>query len=184
MTSLHRLVAAAFIGECPERIQVNHKNGKKLDNRPENLEYVTAQANMLHRSRVLGKCRRGDHPSAKLTEGDIARIRLEAARGTSQKSLAAAFRVHHQTIWNVVNDRSWRDDPNAPAPKPKRKKTPEPIKQQVCERFASGETIRSIANALGIARANVRTILVRRGFDPARNKTKISRPNSQGMSPI
>src|SRR6476619_6937137 len=36
---VHGLVAAAFIGERPEGYTVNHINGIKDDNRPENLEY-------------------------------------------------------------------------------------------------------------------------------------------------
>ncbi len=36
----------AFVGESD--LDVNHKNGNKSDNRLENLEYVTASANMKH----------------------------------------------------------------------------------------------------------------------------------------
>lgn len=44
---VHRLVAWAFYGPDNGRM-VNHKNGIKTDNRPENLEYVTGQQNMIH----------------------------------------------------------------------------------------------------------------------------------------
>ena len=44
-TSVHRVVAQAFIGECPEGFHVNHKNEVKTDNHPENLEYVTPKQN-------------------------------------------------------------------------------------------------------------------------------------------
>jgi hypothetical protein len=43
----HRLVAEAFLGVSS--LQVNHINGVKTDNRPENLEYVTARDNTVHR---------------------------------------------------------------------------------------------------------------------------------------
>ena len=57
----HQLVADAFIGICPEGYQVNHINGIKLDNRVENLEYVTPLENTLHSINVLGNRRDGEY---------------------------------------------------------------------------------------------------------------------------
>lgn len=45
----HRYVALAFLGIKPTpKHQVNHKNGIRNDNRPENLEYLTSRENTLH----------------------------------------------------------------------------------------------------------------------------------------
>jgi len=44
----HRIVAACFLDNYSEQLQVNHKNGIKHDNRVCNLEMVTNQQNALH----------------------------------------------------------------------------------------------------------------------------------------
>lgn len=45
---MHRLVAMAFIINSDNKQYVNHKNGNKLDNKIENLEWVTNSENMKH----------------------------------------------------------------------------------------------------------------------------------------
>lgn len=45
---VHRLVARAAFGECPPGLVVNHKDGHKLNNHPDNLEYCTIAENIKH----------------------------------------------------------------------------------------------------------------------------------------
>ena len=53
MKFVHRLVALAFVPGWREGLEVNHKNGVKTDNRPENLEWVTHSENHRHSRDVL-----------------------------------------------------------------------------------------------------------------------------------
>ena len=47
---VHRLVYETFIGEIPERMQIDHINNKRDDNRIENLRIVTPKENRAHRT--------------------------------------------------------------------------------------------------------------------------------------
>ena len=58
---VHRMVAAAFLGERPEGMQICHNNGIKTDNRLENLRYDTPQNNC--KDQVL----HGNHCQARKT---------------------------------------------------------------------------------------------------------------------
>lgn len=53
--AVHTLVARAFCNGYEEGLQVNHKDGNKLNNNANNLEWVTAKENVRHSIEVLGQ---------------------------------------------------------------------------------------------------------------------------------
>lgn len=58
-SSIHRLVAQAFIPNPNGMPQVNHIDGNKLNNSVENLEWCTARQNIRHKYDVLGYRQQG-----------------------------------------------------------------------------------------------------------------------------
>ncbi len=109
---IHRLVAEAFIGPREEGMTVNHKNGKKADNRAENLEYLTQGENEQHSFDKLGRVSPGGsrHWNHKITEQDV--IQIIALRPThSLKQLTEKFGVGAPTISMICNRRIWRRVP-------------------------------------------------------------------------
>jgi len=103
----HQLVAEAFIGPCPTDHEVNHKNGKKDDNRKSNLEYLTRLENMRHAHRNgLIRHRLGeDSPNAKLSNKEIVEIRsLYWNKVFNQYQLAGKYGISQGYVSELVNN--------------------------------------------------------------------------------
>ena len=102
---VHRVVAAAFIGPCPDGVCVNHKNGLKDDNRFDNLEYVTPGDNNRHAFRTGLKPRPfGEmNHQAKLSDLQVSEIRnLYRAGGVFQRELAERFKISQAHVSSIV----------------------------------------------------------------------------------
>ena len=103
---IHRLVAEKYISNPENKPQVNHKDGNKLNNCVDNLEWVTNQENRNHAVdndlQVTGeRC-----SWAKLTEENVKEIR--ANPGYENEYWARKFKVSRGTISDVVNYRTWK----------------------------------------------------------------------------
>lgn len=107
---IHRLVAHHFIGRPRKSMEVNHKDGNKLNNNVSNLEYVTHRENMIHALKIgLINTVRGEKCyHSKLTALKVKRIRSLRRKGNTLQSIANIFNVSNQSIHDVVRGISWR----------------------------------------------------------------------------
>lgn len=103
----HRLVYHHFHGPIPDGLTVNHKNGKKQDNRPDNLELATRLEQAQHAIDVLGthisiKERGVNHHSAKLTTDQVREIRRRRADGETCISIARDYSIAVSTVSEIA----------------------------------------------------------------------------------
>ncbi len=109
---VHRLVAQAFIPNPDNKPQVNHKDGNKLNNWVDNLEWVTAEENMKHAAlNKLLNCKNGsDNPFAKHNNDQIhyACKLLETGKYTLSE-ISNITKVKYRTLWGIVNDNKWKE---------------------------------------------------------------------------
>jgi HNH endonuclease/NUMOD4 motif len=108
---VHILVADAFIGLRPFGKTVNHKDGKKSNNRPDNLEYVSIAENNQHAYDVCGKrykMPRGEkNHYAKLVDVEVIEIRRLRNSGLRLRVIAEQFGICIQSVANIAKRKSW-----------------------------------------------------------------------------
>lgn len=106
---VHRLVCETWLDNPLSKKEINHKDGNKLNNAYDNLEWVTKSENGLHAFKnklnvpAVGE-KSGNH---KLTENDIINIRLSKGKKTV-KELSKIFGVNPSHICNIQNNRFWK----------------------------------------------------------------------------
>lgn len=111
--SVHRLVLEAFVGECPEGHQANHKDGNKSYNYVINLEWVTPSKNMQHAIETKlftpsWHTLKGEKSvNAKLKDGEVWLIKKLLWFGIQQKSIAKMFRISRGAIVHIKAERTW-----------------------------------------------------------------------------
>lgn len=108
---LHRLVMMAFQPvDNMEDMEVNHKDGNKLNNSLDNLEWCTASYNQKHAFQLgLQKPRRGEVSNfAKLTSADIDIIFKMKEQGYTQKQIAEFIGCSCSNISYILNRKTWQ----------------------------------------------------------------------------
>lgn len=108
--AIHRLVARAFLGPKPPGLEINHKNGIKADNRPDNLEYVTHAENM-HHAKAIGAFdnhpKGSKHRGSVLTEALVLEMRTKYRNGQPIASIAREYNLVDGTARKAITGETW-----------------------------------------------------------------------------
>lgn len=111
---VHRLVASKYIPNPNNLPCVNHKDGNKLNNHKDNLEWCTHQENSQHAS-TLGLMVQKfgeDNPQSKLTLEDVEycrRVYIPRDKEFGGSALARRFGVAQQVMSKVLLNQTWRE---------------------------------------------------------------------------
>ena len=106
-TTIHSVVASAFLGARPAGFDVCHINGDREDNRAGNLLYGSRKENMSH-TISHGTHRSGEKINfTKLSESDVEEIRGNKTAGN--RDLAKLYGVTHSNISAIRLRKSWRN---------------------------------------------------------------------------
>ena len=112
--NVHRVIAETFIPNPNNLPCVNHKDGNKLNNSIDNLEWCTHSENVFHayqtglEQRMCGE----QHHAHKLTEDDVRYIRSVYNKRDKEfgaVALAKKFNIDRTTIHDIVRGKTWRD---------------------------------------------------------------------------
>lgn len=100
---VHKLVAETFIPNLKNLPCINHKDGNKLNNRVDNLEWCTYKENSIHARDVLNTT------NSKITMKQAMEIRLRTLNDEfkSIDEIAKLYNVDNRIIANILANRTY-----------------------------------------------------------------------------
>lgn len=103
---VHQLVMMAFVGPYPERMEVNHIDTDKTNNRLTNLEYGTGSHNRLH-AFATGLAKPTIERRVKVKEADIRVIRRLKGQ-VRVVEIAKWYGLSRKTIYGILRRERWK----------------------------------------------------------------------------
>lgn len=104
---VHRLVAAAFIGDIPAGMDVCHNDGDKANNHFSNLRIDTRKGNMADQI-VAGKTPRGERSGTNKYSRHLVRfVRDGIKNGLSVRGMSQLLEMPESTIYSMQSGQTW-----------------------------------------------------------------------------
>lgn len=107
---VHRLVMLTFVGQSNKRT-VNHKDGNKLNNKLDNLEWATDGENVRHGFKNgLFSSRKGERNNQSKITKDQAKQIKELKGIKPQSEVAKMFGISKGHVCNIQRGHNWREN--------------------------------------------------------------------------
>lgn len=107
--SHHRLIAEIFHGECPEGLEVNHKDNNRSNNHKDNLEYVTRSQNIQQSYDSGNRDVSGTkNANCKYTEEELGKACELILTGLSVSEVSRRTNIGRMTLVAMKNGKQWK----------------------------------------------------------------------------
>lgn len=174
--AIHRLVAEYFIPNPENKPEVNHKNGKKYDNKVSNLEWVTPKENTNHAFETsLRKvhCGEGSTDSKITTKQAMKICQLLEKNEKGTREIAEEIGVSFAIVSNIKHKKAWVEvsqlydiDKHTVKSKPKKSKRKKATKItefdviKICEFLQNTDlSVDQISSKLNITKCKINAVL-------------------------
>ena len=114
---IHRMVATYFLPEPkPDETIVGHLDFDKLNNKKENLKWMTPEENKIHQSKspkVIAEkkwrkyTQKPRQNGMKLTSTQVMHIKLQLKRKRPVKQIARQFEISEMQVWRIKSGENW-----------------------------------------------------------------------------
>lgn len=104
---IYKLIMLAFLGPCPDGMEIAHLNGNCSDDRFVNLKYCTHKENESHKH-MHGTSPQGErNPNSKLLGWQIEEILFLSEKSISHAKIAALFDISYKDVSAIILGIKW-----------------------------------------------------------------------------
>jgi transcriptional regulator with XRE-family HTH domain len=108
LLKVHRIIYRKFKGQLDQNLEINHIDGNKQNNKPDNLELVTHRANIDHAVKTNLHCFGEKHGNAIITEDVAKQIKKMISQGVKSWYIEKTLNVSKYIIKSIKSGEKWK----------------------------------------------------------------------------